>query len=514
MTPVTDPALLAQLEGSSAQPALKPVTDPKILAQLNASAPSAPAPQEEPGMSFVGTELALSEAALNMGTGLVAKPLSDVAGVTAAAMDALTGNIEGDPTGFKNYVQNKLTYEPKHPEGKAVAEYNPLALVGKGIGIVSKGAGDLVRGDASDSYSLRGAAGNALEEIINQAPGFLGIKGIKALGEATKAAAEKTGQLSQVNKVRKMAADEGYKVPDSQAKDTLINHVKELVAGGKHASENMASKANQGVTDGLARKMLGFRSDTPITKENLAQYRAQQGQAYKDVENWGSPYHATFEYQQALGKIRRDVAQLNKFKGTKASARPINEMLSDIDKPRFSPKDAMFNMQRLRSDAKANLRKLDDPIAQRLGKAQNAGAKAMEEMVDKNLHYGGADDVAAAFKAAREKIAQSYTIEDALNPATGEVSSKKLYDAVKSGDMVGSELRKAADFAGNFPHAVKTPSEIGSMPMNWRQMLTKPAFPKGAISSPKQIKVANPTAQRALRATVGNLARPTNSDQQ
>jgi hypothetical protein len=480
-----------------------------------ATAPS-PGAQPEDGMSFVGTELAPAEAALSMASGMAAKPISEVAGMTATAMDLISGkNKESDPEGFKNSVRESLTYEPKHPEGKAVAEYNPLSLAGKAIGWGTHQVGDLARGNSTNTLGgmIREGAGNALEEGLNQTLGFVGVKGTKALGEATKAAAEKTGQLSKVNEVRKMAADEGYKVPASQAQGTLINHVKEVVSGGKHASETNASIANQGVTDGLARKMLDLPKDQPITKQNLDQYRSQQGKAYKAIEQWDAPFHATNEFRAALAKIKQTADYLNSRHGAKADAIPINAMLKDLDKPRFKPKDIVDDIQRLDSDARTNLANKDDTTSQKLGKAQREGAKALSELVEKNLHFAGAGDLATAFKTAREKIAQAYTIEGALNQATGEVSAHKLFDAMQSGDMLGSELRKAADFAGNFPHAVKTPSEIGSMPMNMRQMATKPIFHEGAIGSPKQIKVKNPTVQRALRATVGSAVRPTGSDQ-
>lgn len=52
MIPVTDPAILSQLNDNNVAPALKPVTDPDILSQLNNSTP-APQPERSEGMQDI-----------------------------------------------------------------------------------------------------------------------------------------------------------------------------------------------------------------------------------------------------------------------------------------------------------------------------------------------------------------------------------------------------------------------------------------------------------------------------
>jgi hypothetical protein len=495
---------------------------------------SAPPAQQEPDSTLKDTLLSIvspQEASLNVATGMVAKPIADIAGLGATAYDVLSGNKEGDPEGFRKSIEEALTYQPRGESGKNLADVakNVLGLPSKAIGLISKPAGNLVRGDSS-SDTVRGALANAVEEGINQGAGFAVGKGIKALKgvtdkslkNAASAAAERSGQLERINQVRNTAAQEGYVVPASQAQDTLWNHIKETVAGGAGKSQRKASVQNQEITNDLVRKTLGMPEDMPITSDNLAQLRAKEGAAYSDIEQWGSPMHSTPEYRVALDNIRKTAKNMEKFQATKSSGRQIHEMLSDLDKPRMPPKDAVFLMRRLREDARNNLNSAKagggDSAKTDLGNAQKEAARALESMVEKNLDYGGAKNLADAFRSAREKIAQSYTVEKALNPSTGDVSAVKLFNDMKRGKMVGGQMRKAAEFAGAFPKSSQLPSAIGSTPaLNNLDMLgavlspkgalkavAKPLISAGSVKSPKPIVPPSPTVLQAINRLSGS----------
>ncbi len=104
----------------------------------------------------------------NLATSIVAKPAGDVAGLAAVAGEAALGDGRGDVApAVKEGVQDRLTYAPKTEFGKAIAEspYNPINIIGKVIGGVSEAAGDVVRGDGAGADTVRGAAGNLVQEI-------------------------------------------------------------------------------------------------------------------------------------------------------------------------------------------------------------------------------------------------------------------------------------------------------------------------------------------------------------
>jgi hypothetical protein len=127
------------------------------------------------------------EAAATTVTGTLAKPLSDIAGLAATAYDTATGNTEGDPAGFRKEVQERLTYSPRSDTGKATV--GAIGDVGNAtIGALARGTKDVYGGAAKavglpDSVSE--GVGNAAEEAVQEAPGFLGLKGGRAAEAVT-----------------------------------------------------------------------------------------------------------------------------------------------------------------------------------------------------------------------------------------------------------------------------------------------------------------------------------------
>lgn len=151
-----------------------------------------PAPKDEPSLSgaftnpereakirgvkppsLSGIATMVPESIMNAASGMVSKPMGDVAGLAAIPLHFM-GVTEKDPLQVKLDVQKAMTYQPRHLEGELLSQYNPMALVGKGIGSVSKGVGGVVRGDGQSN--LRNAAGDFVEEAIPQAIGLAGAK--------------------------------------------------------------------------------------------------------------------------------------------------------------------------------------------------------------------------------------------------------------------------------------------------------------------------------------------------
>lgn len=128
----------------------------------------------------------------SMASGAVAKPVSEVMGLSALARQAFPGAPTGtgaDPRAFQQDVQRRLTYEPKTPAGQSQA--NPLNLIpmllGKLIGGVGERAGGIVAPPGSGP--VREAVGRGVTEAVEQAPGFLGAKA-PAAATAAKGAIE------------------------------------------------------------------------------------------------------------------------------------------------------------------------------------------------------------------------------------------------------------------------------------------------------------------------------------
>lgn len=140
------------------------------LAELEAKAqPSAP-----PANSPIAT---VAEPVMAIGSGMVAKPLGDVIGLGALGSEGLRRMgvplPELDPRGIQQGVQNALTYQPRTQAGQFINEYNPLALLGKGVNWLAGKAEGAVA-PPQTSGPLQAALGYGVHEAVNQLPMLLG----------------------------------------------------------------------------------------------------------------------------------------------------------------------------------------------------------------------------------------------------------------------------------------------------------------------------------------------------
>lgn len=134
-------------------------------------------------MGAIGMPAAAVEPVLAMASGLVAKPLSDVAGLAAIPAHA-SGLTATEPMQVKNAVQRGMSYEPQTDAGKIATEYNPIAILGKVIDLLGSAAEKGVKGNQGGTSILRDALASGAHEAVNQAPLLLGTKVPKALDAA------------------------------------------------------------------------------------------------------------------------------------------------------------------------------------------------------------------------------------------------------------------------------------------------------------------------------------------
>lgn len=119
---------------------------PDMASAASAFGPAPPPPQAPP-KSGVDQALdalkqsyaSVSEPTAHILSSMVAKPVSDIAGLAATAHDALTGS-DGDPAGFKQHVQDSLTYQPRTEAGQNVVK--AVGTVMKPISAYTNWAGD------------------------------------------------------------------------------------------------------------------------------------------------------------------------------------------------------------------------------------------------------------------------------------------------------------------------------------------------------------------------------------
>ena len=120
----------------------------------------------------------LAETLMHMGSGAFGYMVSRPAGMgaTIASMLGVAGEpdvrVGADPKTFADNLQASMTYQPRTVEGKMMSQYNPLALIAKGVDWVGEMAGKGV--EAMIPGPVGSALGSGVHEATNMAPGFVG----------------------------------------------------------------------------------------------------------------------------------------------------------------------------------------------------------------------------------------------------------------------------------------------------------------------------------------------------
>ena len=259
------------------------------------------------------------------------------------------------------------------------------------------------------------------------------------------------------NATLEAAQSEGYVVPPSSNHPSMLNRALEGVAGKAKLSQE-AMMRNQPVTERLAATALGQNPEAPLTQEALATIRADAHAAgYEPVRQAGEIATDT-AFTKALDAITKASKGASRsFPGLK----PVAEIDDTVDALRQSKFDAGDGV-----DAIAHLRALaDDAFSSgenAAGRAYKSAAKAIEDVIERNLAKGGKDSAALlkGYKDARQLIAQTYTAGKALTDESGTSNALRYGRDLLGGTPLVGDQRTIGRFASQFGKFARVPSEI------------------------------------------------------
>lgn len=352
-----------------------------------------------------------------------------------ARMDAGLQTIGANPESFA-FKGGKLAGEIAGTAGAGGLIAKPVAMVAprlaaaiasggmtaNGAGMLTRTAGGAISGGATAGLinpedAGTGALIGAVAPNVIRAAGNLG----KSVGE--KAAARQAENIAKFNRNAPMretlreSVDAGYVVPPNMVNPSTKNAIIESFSG-KQATSQIASVRNQDVTERLVRQSLGLADDAPLTKSALEQIRKVEGGAYKRVGDL-SP---AAEYDLEALKQARNEAQ-GWFNAYNRSASPTD-----------------------------------------LAKAKNFrdAAEVLELRLESHASNAGKDTLIPALREARKQIAKTYTVERALNDATGTVNAKVIGRMFDKGKPLSDGLDTVGRFASGFPGLAQASQQMGS----------------------------------------------------
>lgn len=284
----------------------------------------------------------------------------------------------------------------------------------------------------------------------------------KAVPEAGEAAAAAAAQPTQKMATARAGAEAGYVIPPVDLQPGMVS---QLLSGlsGKIKTSQVASQRNQLITDDLARRALGLEAGAELTPEVLQAVRSRAGDAYSTIRGAGAVQadQAFLDRLTQIGAVSQGASR--SFPGLKQNG--VEDMIAAVRQPSFDAGDAVDAIKVLREAADKGFRTGDATA----GRAAKAAASALEDQLERHLGGAGNAEAVKAFRDARAQIAKTYSVQGALNPATGSVSAPKLAGDLLKGKPLTGELRQVAEFSQAFPKATQALKEApGAVsPLDW-----------------------------------------------
>ena len=299
-----------------------------------------------------------------------------------------------------------------------------------------------------------------------------------------------------IQEAAKDVVQSGYVLPPTQVKPSLANRLIEGIAGKTTTAQN-ASFINQQVTNKLAAKSLGLPDDAVITPETLQNIRSTAGLAYENLRATGR-VKTSPKFIQALDNIEpyRD-AKAASADFVSPEAKSIIDVVDSLKTPSFDVKSALSKIKLLRDNA-------DEAFGNNktlLGRANREASEVLENTIENYLANTKQTELLDKFRQARQTIAKTYSVEDALNPKTGTIDAKKLASQLRDKKPLTGELKQIGEFGAAFPKASEVPERMGSL----TQISPLDFFATAGLGS---VGASTGSVENALMASSLGLIRP------
>jgi len=238
------------------------------------------------------------------------------------------------------------------------------------------------------------------------------------------------------------------------------NVLLERVAG-KTALQQKAASRNQPEIDRLARRAVQLPVDGDLTRANMQNIRRQEYQTgYTPVARVG-PISTDAAFTQSLDDV------LAAYTGPgrsfpNAIPQPVADLVNNYRVGQFNSGDAIGATRTLRAESQANMSRGDTG----LGLAQRAISNALENQIERALQTAGnpnAQAILDQFRASRQRMAISHSIEDAIVEGGGSVNARTLANDLQTrGRYFSGDLDLIARFANISRPTMAPPGTSGT----------------------------------------------------
>jgi len=258
--------------------------------------------------------------------------------------------------------------------------------------------------------------------------GLLAPSTINRLGNSARNSIQNAKEINARNATENATIEAGRKLglvlPPTQTKDSFINNRLESIAG-RAALKQETTLRNQTKTNQAIAKDVDLSPNSDITEGKLKARRAEVSGPFQEVRK-----------MDAL-KLDAD------YKDNGMGPRPFVGALGAKSIPAG---DALDAIKQLRADAKSYFAQNNGnpaPDIKAKAQASQKAADQLEGLIDRNA----STDLLPRLRQARADMAKTYTVENALNLGSGNVSAPSLGRAFDKGVPLEGNMRDIAKFA-------------------------------------------------------------------
>lgn len=265
--------------------------------------------------------------------------------------------------------------------------------------------------------------------------------------------------------VAKAAHDAGFVMTPAMVTKSpgIINKVLAGV-GGKIKTQQEASVQNAERATTMARSSLGIPLGKELNETTYKTFREQQGRHYAAISKAVPKLELDNDFLTDMTKmLDRDPQAAALWPDIVKN--PQVEKLVDglMSQEKFDTSAGMFLVRSLRRQGIQNMKAVGDAEKNELGLMQRKAADAVDALIERTLAKSGKAGLATEYRIARQRIAQSYDLEAATDPATGMVDGMKLAALKMRGRPLSGNLDAIADAALAFRPAFQNPARFGGV---------------------------------------------------
>ena len=381
---------------------------------------------------------------------------------TAAGFPNLAPEVTAPPERVTNMLRSAGLIKPTEnmTQGQRVLDVGLQAATGGMLSPARTGA-ELLRSGGIGFVS--GATGQGVTEATGSpVAGALTSIAIPSVTAVTAQArqVQLDMQRSQ-NAVRDLTIragqSEGLVTTPGSVTPSGQNVLLERVAG-KTALQQKAASRNQLEIDRLARRAVQLPVDGDLTRANMQNIRRQEYQTgYAPVARLG-PISTDAAFTQSLDDV------LAAYTGPgrsfpNAIPQPVTDLVANYRVGQFNSGDAIGATRTLRAESQANMSRGDTG----LGLAQRAISNALEDQIERALQTTGNTNLLDQFRASRQRMAISHSIEDAIVEGGGSVNARTLANDLQTrGRYFSGDLDLIARFANISRPTMAPPGTSGT----------------------------------------------------